>query len=65
MVARFGAAAVAGLPAGRFAALQVRVAQLAAAESLLRERGVACERRAAELVVPAAEACGAVLALRE
>jgi hypothetical protein len=65
MVARFGAAAVAGLPAGRFAALQVRVARLAAAESLLRERGIACERRAAELVVPAAEACGAVLALRE
>lgn len=65
MVARFGAAAVVGLPVGRFAALQVRVARLAATESLLRERGVACERRAAELVVPAAEACGAVLALRE
>jgi hypothetical protein len=62
---RFGDAAVQGVARGRFVALQLRVAQLSAAEAWLRAAGVACERRGAELVVPAREACGAVLALRE
>ncbi len=62
--ARFGDAA-AGLETARFGALRLRVASLAAATSLLRERGVAWQRRGAEVVVPAAEACGAVLVFAE
>lgn len=62
---RFGADALAGVATGRYAALGLRVRDLAVAAALLRGNGVACERRGAELVVPAAAACGAVLALRE
>ena len=62
---RFGDAALHGVASGRFAALQLRVARLAATEAWLRAAGVACERRGAELVVPAHEACGAVLGFRE
>jgi hypothetical protein len=62
--ARFGDAA-AGLGAPRFGAIRLRVSSLAAATSLLRERGVAWQRRGAEIVVPAAEACGAVLVFAE
>lgn len=65
MRTRFGDAAVRGVPVGRFAGLQLRVARLADTEAWLRAAGVDCERRGAELVVPAREACGAVLALRE
>ena len=65
MRSRFGAAAVAGLAPGRFAGLQLRVAQLATTAAWLREGGVPFELRGAEVVVPAAQACGAVLAFRE
>jgi hypothetical protein len=65
MATRFGTAAVAGVPAERFAALQLRVGRLADTAALLARNGVPCERRGAELVVPAAAACGAVLAFRE
>lgn len=65
MRGRFGAAAAAGLPPGRFAGLQLRVARLATTAAWLRERGVPFEARGGELVVPAAQACGAVLAFRE
>jgi hypothetical protein len=63
--ARFGAAAVAGIPCGRFAALQLRVAGLERTAAWLRAQGVAFERRATGLVVPAAHACGAALAFHE
>ncbi len=46
----------------RFMAWRVRVADIAATASVLREKGVAFSERAGALVVPAAEACGAVLA---
>jgi hypothetical protein len=62
--ARFGAAA-AGIATPRFAAAGVRVTNLAAAATLLRARGVPCERRGAELVVPAHAACGAVMVFTE
>ncbi|MFO1456624.1 MAG: VOC family protein [Steroidobacteraceae bacterium] len=62
---RFGAAAVAAAPVGRLAGLQLRVARLATTAACLREGGVPFEARGAELVVPAGEACGAVLSFRE
>lgn len=62
---RFGAAAVAGVPPGRFAGLRLRVARLDATAAWLRGGGVGFERRGAELVVPAAQACGAVFAFCE
>ncbi len=65
MQARFGADAVAGLPAGRFAALQLRVARLDDTADFLVRRGVPFARRGPELVVPAAASCGAILAFRE
>jgi len=65
MQARFGAAAVAGLPSERFAALQLRVQRLAETAAWLASQRVACERHGAALVVPAALACGAVLAFVE
>ncbi|MFO1427921.1 MAG: hypothetical protein U1F11_13310 [Steroidobacteraceae bacterium] len=50
---RFGAA-LEGVPVGRFAAVGIRVCDLAATARLLAGRGVPCERRAGALVVPAA-----------
>jgi hypothetical protein len=65
---RFGSAgaadALAG-PAARFAALRIRVRDLAALADAFARDGVRCERRGAELVVPPAAACGAVLAFCE
>jgi hypothetical protein len=60
---RFGAAADAlGGPAARFAALRIRVRDLDALADAFARDGVPFERRGAELVVPPAAACGAVLA---
>jgi hypothetical protein len=53
------------VPSGRYAALGLRVADLAVVAALLRGNGVAFERRGAALVVPAHEACGAALAFHE
>jgi hypothetical protein len=62
--ARFGAEAAGALPADRFAALQVRVQDLAVTAALLARNAVPFTRRGPELVVPPAAAGGAIMAFR-